>query len=59
MNLVEIGSVVFKIRKVEIGKILVRINNTLVLHVTFLAARHMTVCLNMELYKVPNGIGTN
>ena len=45
MNLVEIGSVVFKIQEVEIGKILVRVNNTLVLRATFLAARHTTVCL--------------
>ena len=37
MNLVEIDSINFKIREVEIGKILVRVNNTLVLHTTFLA----------------------
>ena len=46
VNLVEIGSVVFKIREVEIGKILIRVNNTLVFCATFLAARHTTVCLN-------------
>ena len=47
VNLVEIHSVVFKIREVEIGEILVRVNNTRLLHVTFLAARHTTVCLNV------------
>ena len=47
MNLVEISSLVFKIREVEIGKILVCVNNTLVLHTTFLAARHTTMCLNI------------
>ena len=47
MNLVEIGSVIFKVWEVEIGKILVHINNTLVLRATFLAARHTTVCLNI------------
>ena len=47
MNLVEIASVVFKIREVEIGEILVCINNTLELRATFLAAQHMMVCLNL------------
>ena len=48
MNLIEIGTVVFKIWEVEIGKILVRVNNTRVLRATFLAARHTTVCLNYK-----------
>ena len=45
--MVEIRSVVFKIQEVEIGEILVRVNNTRVLRATFLAARHTTVCLNI------------
>ena len=48
VNLVEIHSVVFKIREVEIGEILVRVNNTRVLRTTFLAARHTTVGLNTD-----------
>ena len=46
--MVEIRSVVFKIREVEIGEILVHVNNTRVLRVTFLASRHTTVCLNLQ-----------
>ena len=49
VNLVEIRSVVFKIREVEIVEILVRVNSTRVLRATFLAARHTTVCLNEAL----------
>ena len=49
MNLVEIGLVVFKAREVEIGKILVCVNNTLVLSATFLPARHTTVCRNFDV----------
>ena len=50
MNLIEIGLVVFKIWEVEICKILVHVNNTCVLRATFLAARQMTVCLNITMY---------
>jgi len=46
INLVEISSVVFELREVEIGDFPVRINNTRVLRATFLAAWHTTVCLN-------------
>ena len=49
VNLVEIRS----IREVEVGKILVRVNNTRVLHATFLVAQHTTMCLNIatdEIY---------
>ena len=35
---------------VEIAEILVRVNNTLVLRATFLAARHTTMCLNKPTY---------
>ena len=49
VNLVEIRSVVFKIQEVEIDEILVRLNNTRVLRATFLAARHMIMCLNYAL----------
>ena len=49
VNLVEIRSVVFKIQEVEIGKILVHVNNTRVLRATFLAARHTTVRLNTSI----------
>ena len=44
----KIGSVVFKIQEVEIGEILVCVNNTLVLCATFLAAQHTTVYLNRQ-----------
>ena len=37
----------FKIWAVEIGGIFVHINNTLVLCMTFLAAQHTTMCLNL------------
>ena len=47
INLVEIRSVV-KIQEVEIGEILVHINNIRVLRTTFLAARHTTVCLKLD-----------
>ena len=46
MNLVEINLVVLRIQEVEFGKILVHVNNTLVLHATFLATQHTTMCLN-------------
>ena len=46
INLVEIGSVVFELREVEIGDFSVRVNNTRVVRATFLAARHTTVYLN-------------
>jgi len=49
INLVEIGSVVFELRKVENGYFLVCVNNARVLCATFLAAQHMTVCLNSEI----------
>ena len=46
VNLVQISLIVFKIREVEIGKILVHVNNTLVLRATFFTTRHTTMCLN-------------
>jgi len=46
INLVEIGSVAFELWEVEIGDFSVRVNNTHVLRVTFLATWHTTVCLN-------------
>jgi len=48
INLVEIGSVVFELREVEIGDFSVHVNNTRVARATFLAARHTTVCLNQK-----------
>ena len=47
INFVEIGAIVFKIQKAEIGEILVRVNNTLVYARIFLAARH-TTCLDID-----------
>jgi len=47
INFVEIGSVFFELQEVEIGDFLVHVNNTCVVHVTFLAARHTTVCHNI------------
>jgi len=49
INLVEIGSVVFELREVELGNFSVRVNNTYVVRMTFLAARYTTVCLNNYL----------
>ena len=50
INLVEIGLVVFELWEVEIGDFSIRVNNTSVLHATFLTAQHMTVCLNICIY---------
>jgi len=56
INLVEIGSVFFELREVEIGNFSVRVNNTRVVRTTFLAARHTTVCLNNRDLPEKNGI---
>jgi len=54
INLVEIGSVVFELQEVEFGDFSVCVNNTYVVHATFLAARHTTVCLNACTQKEPS-----
>ena len=55
MNLIEIGPVVIEIREVENGELAIPVNNTLVLHMAFLAAdtRLMvtTVCLDVLITK--------
>ena len=56
MNLIEIGPVVIEIQGVKNGKLVVPVNNTLVRHVTFLAADTLPCVLMMSYFHVFNSL---
>ena len=52
VNLIDISTVVVEIRGVKNSELVVPVNNTLVCHTTFSAAKHKTVCLDNCAWKL-------